>query len=350
MGNLQGSEGKQPKTGKSPGKGKNLIKNLGNKKATGKDAPTKSILRKKSASQCSTVTKSLQESMDDLVTETPAAEKDPIDVDQTTKKSAVAEPERVSNRSGSRSSNLDNSLRQQNKANVTKQPAKPTQLTTENGLLSVAKKKEISPPSKESSSESVFTDPLTPGGFAAELNAAYYSEESVTATPDEVRSTDVVLHVDSNLRRHESRLEKLSVSKISRVSLDDRSSEDLNTVFLVADTMPDACADNGAHSMDSGLGSRLPTQIFNGDESVKQQQHHQQHQEVNDSGLLMESGKFFIGSPNKDDSGVDDTECDFKLKGSTPVTSFTLSRHRKVEIPPSKPTDTTGMCEKYVST
>lgn len=309
MGNLQGSEGKQSKTGKSPGKGKNLIKNLGNKKSS-----SKSILRKKSESQCS---KSLQESTDNVAEDTTEQE-------QVPKRSVHVDPE------GGRSTNLDStddSVRQQNKARDAKRPAKPSQLTTENGLLSVAKK-EISPPSKESSSESVFTDPLTPGGFAAELNAAYYSEESVTATPDEARSSDVVLHVEPTLRRNDSRLDKLSVSKISRVSLEDGSGDTLN-VYLVAERMPDACADNG-HSMDSGLGSRLPTQIFNGEELSKA--------EGNDSGIAMDSSASFVA----------EGEGDFKLKGSTPVASFTLSRHRKVEIPPSKPPECSGKRSKVI--
>lgn len=37
------------------------------------------------------------------------------------------------------------------------------------------------PPTASSSSESLFTDPLTPLGFAAELNQCYYSDENLSA-------------------------------------------------------------------------------------------------------------------------------------------------------------------------
>lgn len=116
--------------------------------------------------------------------------------------------------------------------------------------------------SGESSSDSVFTDPLTPVGFA-EINQCYYSEESVRDVPDNT-STPVVINSfklneykvrrDTELSR---KLSKLGLSKTSQISLDDSCfvSEDVFVVEMPKNSRDGDCSlettnESGVESMD----------------------------------------------------------------------------------------------------
>lgn len=95
-----------------------------------------------------------------------------------------------------------------------------------------ANAKEIDIKSGESSSESIFTDPLTPVGFSTEINKCYYSEESVSfdvVVPDTVQDSFLNLPLNNfklnsyEIRKSEEltkKLNKLGVSRTSQISLD----------------------------------------------------------------------------------------------------------------------------------
>lgn len=93
-------------------------------------------------------------------------------------------------------------------------------------------KQKLTPPSGDSSSDSVFTDALTPG-CSTEINQCYYSEESVNLdveVPDNTHSfflqnltlNNFKLNEYSAKREEEisKKLSKLGVSKTSQISLD----------------------------------------------------------------------------------------------------------------------------------
>ncbi|EFA10727.2 cappuccino [Tribolium castaneum] len=104
-----------------------------------------------------------------------------------------------------------------------------------NRLTEDVEKKTKTPPSAvSSSSDSNFTDPLTPMGFNTEMNQCYYSEESVNLDVEVPNSTtqEEFLHnltlnsfkLNEYRARHEEekskKLSKLGVSKTSQISLD----------------------------------------------------------------------------------------------------------------------------------
>lgn len=83
-----------------------------------------------------------------------------------------------------------------------------------------------------SSSDSNFTDPITPMGFNTEMNQCYYSEESVNLDVEVPNTQEEFLHnltlnsfkLNEYRARHEEektkKLSKLGVSKTSQISLD----------------------------------------------------------------------------------------------------------------------------------
>lgn len=84
--------------------------------------------------------------------------------------------------------------------------------------------------SGESSSDTVFTDPLTPTDFSAEINQCYYSEENIL---------DAETNVINNFKLNEyiqeefnKKLNKLGISKTSQISLDNNCSEDIVIVDM----------------------------------------------------------------------------------------------------------------------
>lgn len=78
-----------------------------------------------------------------------------------------------------------------------------------------------------SSSDSIFTDPLTPLGFATEINQCYMSEENILDNQDNDQKTSKLIASRNNTRRSNSsinssghnniktKLDKLTISKIS---------------------------------------------------------------------------------------------------------------------------------------
>lgn len=116
---------------------------------------------------------------------------------------------------------------------------------------------EVTPPSGESSSDSVFTDPLTSVGFSAEINQCYYSEESVnievevpdvTADPSVWPLNNFKLNEYKQRRDHErhKKLGKLGVSRTSQISLDETDGCFVSgDVLIVENTMPSDDLDMG---------------------------------------------------------------------------------------------------------
>ncbi|GJQ85256.1 capu [Trypoxylus dichotomus] len=112
----------------------------------------------------------------------------------------------------------------------------------ENGTLAPKAQEKLSPQSGESSSDSVFTDPLTPVGFSAEINQCYYSEESVLSDveiPDNVHdsfSHNFALN-SFKLNEHKfkreknltEKLSKLGISKTSQISLEVEPNESFSS-------------------------------------------------------------------------------------------------------------------------
>lgn len=108
---------------------------------------------------------------------------------------------------------------------------------TEPDTVLIDTKQKITPPSGDSSSDSVFTDALSPG-CSTEINACYYSEESVNLdveVPDSTTGSfldgfalnNFKLN-DYRVRREEElnkKLSKLGLSKTSQISLDSESKE-----------------------------------------------------------------------------------------------------------------------------
>ena len=98
----------------------------------------------------------------------------------------------------------------------------------------IEKKTKTPPSAVSSSSDSNFTDPLTPVGFNTEMNQCYYSEESVNLDVEvpNISTQEDFLHnltlnsfkLNDYRARHEQdkckKLSKLGVSKTSQISLD----------------------------------------------------------------------------------------------------------------------------------
>lgn len=98
-------------------------------------------------------------------------------------------------------------------------------------------KQKITPPSGDSSSDSVFTDALSPG-CSTEINACYYSEESVNLDVEVPESTTWSLLDNYTLNKFKlndyserkeeqlkTKLSKLGLSKTSQFSLDSENSQ-----------------------------------------------------------------------------------------------------------------------------
>lgn len=128
----------------------------------------------------------------------------------------------------------------------------------------VNKNLNVASPGGDSSSDSVFTDAQTPVGFSTELNSCYYSDEHVNFdvdVPDLTGENYIGCLTLNNFKLNEYRLRreqdlnrklnKLGVSKMSQISLNDDPSEDFNSenVEIVVKE------DGGNVSSESGVGS-----------------------------------------------------------------------------------------------
>lgn len=382
MGNLQGGEGKHPKTGKSPGRGKSFMKN---KKETAKEKK-----RIKSESQLSNnliieTTPSLRGSTEQIVTENIGAEREVPARSSGSQKTVLptvhveasgrGEGGEVSNcqTSGLRSTNRENSAVHSSNQNKDSEVANKNSTLITDSWKQVKKlsdpkgpnnstRKELTPPSKESSSESVFTDPLTPVGFAAEINQCYYSEESVNVNLEEGKRyvkpigsktkfcENAVSHHKKDAQISREKLGKLSVSKVSCVSLDDILDED--NIFILTDTMPDAGTDDVGENSNldfhqvsnqnvldkvspvEELTKKVDVDHIDGEVIIFNDQ------TVHKSDSVMGNWETTAGKKEKSDAASNESDNldspEIKLRGSALSTSFTLSRHRKVDLPPSK--------------
>lgn len=86
-----------------------------------------------------------------------------------------------------------------------------------------------------SSSDSIFTDPLTPIGFAAEINECYCSEENITdSDPDKIKEIYRAALAARNYPRKfvttKEKLDQLSLTKLDQFDLEGIS-EDKETMF-----------------------------------------------------------------------------------------------------------------------
>lgn len=91
---------------------------------------------------------------------------------------------------------------------------------------------EITPSSAESSSDSVFMDPLTPAGFSTEINQCYYSEENVNidvVVPDSYENNFLNLPLNNfKLNEYKARKEKKLTEKLSKLGISKTSQISLN--------------------------------------------------------------------------------------------------------------------------
>ncbi|CAH0407032.1 unnamed protein product [Chilo suppressalis] len=258
MGNSQANE-KQPKTGKSPAKGKHFIRNL-NRKSPGRES--KKHGRKKSDLKKDVIDKDFDKTPDsDNVEAIEASDNDTVECTFTSP-SPRGEAESESARSDITVSRCERSP------------------TRGQPVLAAS-------PANDSTSESVFTDPLTPLA-AVELNQCYYSAESDSAR-DELPRTLTPSHSDAQPclaspdMPHDDAASMLSNHMDNEQKLDD--------VFDDSDRGDDKIM--GAYM--TGLRSQ----------QIERDTHECSH--------------------------------DFRenrLKSSPGQTSFTLSKHRKVELTP----------------
>lgn len=136
---------------------------------------------------------------------------------------------------------------------VTDSWKKVNKLDNNNKLLTKGEQ-QVTPPSGESSSDSVFTDPLTPVDFAAEFNQCYCSEESVNIeveVPDLTSTNydvsvwpfnDITLNSfklnEYKLRKElelNEKLAKLVISKTSQINLCDNDGSYVSEDCLLVD-------------------------------------------------------------------------------------------------------------------
>lgn len=276
MGNTQTGE-KHHKTGKSPAKGKHFIRNL-NRKSSGKES--KKHGRKKSVGRRETSDKELDKTSESDNNEAiEAFDNDTVECVFKTSTRAVGE-ERTS---------------VQSQVTVTRcepQCAELRSPTRDQLPASVAS------PADPSSSDSVFTDPLTP--LAVELNQCYYSAESASSSAhEELPRTLTPARDDAPAQL------TLPIQACSAVT--NTPHDDTTSSLSTHDTME----------------KEVKSDVLD-DTSDK-----------DDNEKVMGA----ILSKSKDESLVKEHECshDFlenRLKSSPGQTSFTISRHRKVELPP----------------
>ncbi|KAJ9582145.1 hypothetical protein L9F63_003487, partial [Diploptera punctata] len=172
MGNLQGSEGKKGAgggTGKSPGKGK---------KDKGKKSPAKELLRQHKSPAPPPPSAQVQQQK----VVPPQG-----NVQPTSSHASVASNNGKQQQTGETTTYVVTDSWRHVKKLAIKTPASNNTLLT--------------PPSRDSSSESVFTDPLTPQGFAeaqnSSITSSYYSDPCSNGKTSNVTPTRGVNGVDS---------------------------------------------------------------------------------------------------------------------------------------------------------
>lgn len=183
MGNLQGTDKKSSKSGKSGGK--SALSKLGNRKS-----PAKEKLKKEEFTSIVPEEDYVIEEHKKCVVPSKAITVDDEEVTgpdhiggTKCKKRSVAYEEQIPS---STNTLLNNNQQQQQVTETAEEEVTtvendqiPNKIVDKKGQENVPR---ITPTSQESSSDSIFCDPLTPDGFAAELNQCYRSEESVNKT------------------------------------------------------------------------------------------------------------------------------------------------------------------------
>lgn len=263
MGNIQGNE-KQSKTGKSPAKGKHFIRNL-NRKSPGRDS--KKHGRKKGDAKRDAIDREFDKTPDSDNNEAiEASDNDTVECVLTTSP-RDGEGESASAR----------------EVTVTRCGSAARSPTRDHCAPAAS-------PADGSTSESVFTDPLTP--LAVELNQCYYSAESDSAHDEPARTLTPARAPSASLPTSSPPPDMPHDDAASSLSPDDMEKEEKHDVF-------DDSSDRGDEKV---MGAIL-------------------------SGLR--------GEPL--DRSSHECSHDFRdnrLKSCPGQTSFTLSKHRKVELTP----------------
>ncbi|XP_013179590.1 PREDICTED: formin-like protein 6 isoform X1 [Papilio xuthus] len=276
MGNTQAQE-KQSKAGKSPAKGKHFMRNL-NRKGSFKDG--KKRARKKSIAK--------REAFDREADKTPDSDNnEPIEASDNDTAECVFKTSCGGARSGAAS------------AGAAETSSEHSEVT--GSRWSAAARAERRSPTRDSAhpapapddsnSESVFTDPLTP--LAVELNQCYYSAESDSA--------------------HDEPSRALSPPPAG-VSVDTSPESGWPVV-----NMPHADA---AATRTPDTEKEIATDVF--DENC----------EPSDVGAYTMGGILTRPKPDSEPNECSHEFLENRLKACPGQTAFTVSKHRKVELPP----------------
>ncbi|CAH2108136.1 unnamed protein product [Euphydryas editha] len=274
MGNTQAGE-KQSKTGKSPGKGKHFIRNL-NRKSSHKE--NKKHGRKKSIDK--------RDPDKDFDKTSESDNNETIEASDNDMVECVFKTSTRGERGVERSS-------VQSEVTVTRcepQRAEPRSATRDQLPAAVVS------PAEPSSSDSVFTDPLTP--LAVELNQCYYSAESDSAH-EELPYTLTPSYLDAPAR-------------VTPASIDTGPSV---TEMLHDDTASPLSTNE---TMEKEVKSDVFDDISDRDDTT------------NTMGAILSKSE----QPLENNNECNHDFLENRLKASPGQTSFTISRHRKVELPP----------------
>ncbi|XP_068085299.1 protein cappuccino isoform X2 [Anabrus simplex] len=337
MGNLQGSEGKKSSGGKSPAKGKK--DKLGTKKS-----PAKELL-KQSKGQAPPTPSTASTAGATTTTTTTVQAKRPVASSTQHQEQRLLAPQKVGSPEAEvqpsvTCTNGTGSSRQWDSGKTTtyvvtdswrhvKKLAIQTPSTTATVASSTAGDSSLllTPQSRESSSESVFTDPLTPQGFAEthsqSIASSYYSDAgsiiAVTAANNNTLSPyDVKM---GKPQQNETTSDDLSV---------DISSADPDDVTLTLVDSHEQLTD----TEDSELGAVEKHQPSPVPEKKKTQSHSMDalDEEVPLGG--------YVNGTDKSLSVEEMTTAPLQQQRTTqPPSSFTLVRHRKVELTPTRLSD-----------
>ncbi|KAJ8730887.1 hypothetical protein PYW08_002300 [Mythimna loreyi] len=274
MGNIQTNE-KQSKTGKSPAKGKHFMRNL-NRKSPGRES--KKHGRKKSDAKRDAIDREFDKTPDSDINE-------PIEISDNDTVECVFKTLRQGE--GAEAAGVQSQL------TVTRCERGPRSPTRDQSPAA-APPPALSP-ANDSTSESVFTDPLTP--LAVELNQCYYSAESDSA-PEELPRT---LTPCAPAAADTMTVDMPHDDAASSLSTDDLEKEEKNDVF-----------DDSGDKSEISENEKVMGTAFSGWCGV-----HQAEREL--ERVTHECKHDFLEN---------------RVKACPGQTSFTVSKHRKVELPP----------------
>lgn len=279
MGNIQTNE-KQLKAGKSPAKGKHFMRNL-------KGRDSKKHGRKKSDAKREAIDRVEFDKTPDSDINEPIETSD-NDTVECVFKTLARQGE------GAESSSV------QSEVTVTRcEPRAQPRSPTRNRSPAAAAAPALSP-ADDSTSESVFTDPLTP--LAVELNQCYYSAESDSA-PDELPRTLTPSLADA----------PAPTAATPPTMTVDMPHEDAASTLSTDETKKEEKSDVFDDSTDKSENEKVMGTVFS----------------------------WFCGDKERNlERSTHECNHEFRenrLKASSGQTSFTVSKHRKVELPPVEP-------------